>query len=201
MIIDVCIYTLHFLPIDASEMRVFIKELTLLAGNIKSSEDFCDFAQLYFQNVRTRHHIIGSDFSYVSECNYNRKSFVYCMIESFSGFADSDLISSIDMLQLIESIILKFPRSVVIEAALSIENAGGDHSHSSISAMSSVRFNFRELLSSICFHVVFEDWLKMVEKVFRDDGAMNCLSAYRVKESLENVRPFVFKITNLFFKI
>ena len=186
------IFTFIFHSTDATEMRVFIKELTLLAGNIKSNEDFCDFAQQYFQNIRTRHHIIGSDYSYVSECNYNRKSFVYCMIESFSGFADSDQISSIDMLQLIESIILKFPRSIVMEAALSIENANGDHSYSSISGTSSVRFNFHELSSSICFHVLFEDWLKQLGKVFRDESAMNCLSAYRVKESLDSVRPFCF---------
>jgi hypothetical protein len=165
-------------------MRVFIKELTLLAGNIKSAEDFSGFAQHYFQNVRSRHHIIGSDYAYVTECNYNRKAFVYCMIESFSGFADNDPISSMDMLQLIESITLKFPRSVVMEAALSIENAGGEHSTSSSAA---ARFNFRDISSAICFHVLFEDWLKLVEHIFRDEGAMNCLSAYRVKESLENV--------------
>ena len=171
-------------------MRVFIKELTLLAGNIKSAEDFSGFAQHYFQNIRSRHHIIGSDYAYVTECNYNRKAFVYCMIESFSGFADNDLISSMDMLQLIESIILKFPRSVVMEAALSIENAGGDHSFSSVSSSTSVRFYFRDMSSAICFHVLFEDWLKLVEKIFRDEGAMNCLSAYRVKESLDNVSRF-----------
>ena len=171
-------------PVGSDNYRLYID------GNNKKWIIFDSYIKAGHSNIRSRHHIIGSDYAYVTECNYNRKAFVYCMIESFSGFADNDLISSMDMLQLIESIILKFPRSVVMEAALSIENAGGDHSFSSVSSSTSVRFYFRDMSSAICFHVLFEDWLKLVEKIFRDEGAMNCLSAYRVKESLDNVSRF-----------
>ena len=164
--------------LDATEMKFFLKDLSLQAVHIKSAEDFPSFAEQYFRNVRSRRHIVGTDYSYVSECNYNRKSFVYCMVESFSGFADFDLMTSVDMLQLIESIVSKFPRSIIMEAALSIDSA---------SEITPVKFTFRDLSTAIYFLVLFDEWLKLVGDIFREEGAMNVLSTYRLKSKLEQI--------------
>jgi len=162
--------------LDITEMRFFMKDLIALAGNAKP-DDFATLANQYFLNIRSRHHIIGSEYAYICECNYNKKSFVYCLTELSNGFTESDTITSADMLIFIESLVPKFPRSIVMEAALSVDQIGS----------STPRYLFRELATVVQFLVLYDEWLKLINDFFKDESAMNFISSHRLRSKLEEI--------------
>jgi hypothetical protein len=163
-----------------------MKDLIAIAGNAKH-DDFATLAHQYFLNIRSKHHIIGSDYSYICECNYNKKSFVHCSTELSCGFMESDTITSADMLIFIESIVPNFPPSIVLEAALLVDQIGS----------TSPRYLFRVLLTVIQFLVLYDEWLKRIDAFFRDESAMNFISSHRLRSKLEELDSIILPLPTM----
>jgi hypothetical protein len=159
-----------------------------------------DFAEQYFRKVQSRYHVINTDFSYVSACNYNRKSFIYCHLEASKGFTADYQITATDFFQIIEILTFNFPRSIVMDASLCIdpislnsvsEGGDGNSSNQNQNSSSIVKYWFQQLSSSVHFYILYEEWMRGVEEFFRDE-CQGEVSIYRLKTLFTEVTSLPF---------
>lgn len=164
---------------ESSEISFFLKDLTAHISSNKS-EDPVSCAKTYFQQVSSGSHVIGTDYSYVIESNHNRKSLVYCLIKAFKNFPDNTELTAVEFFLLIESVVTSFPKSVVMESLIGIENItpGSPNSVSS-------KYQFKDIALAVYTQILYDEWLKLMEEFFREENTLNFVSIYRIKAQME----------------
>ena len=113
-------------------------------------EEPADFAQHYFEKIRSGFHVVGADYpSYISACSYNRRSFVHCLMKAFSGFSGSTEFTAFEFFHLIELLSPSFPRSLVIDAVHAARPS------IPFSDIDNVKLSFKELSFTVYVFILF----------------------------------------------
>ena len=163
-------------------MSFFLKDLTAHVASNKN-EDPVSCAKNYFQQVSSGSHVIGTDYTYVIESSHNRKSLIYCLIKAFKNFPDNTELTAVEFYLLIESIVSNFPKSIVMESLISIENTVPGSSNTVSS-----KFQFKDIAMAVYIQVLYDEWLKLMEEFFREENTLNFVSLYRIKAQMEDLQ-------------
>lgn len=143
---------------DASELGFFITSM-LDQVAVQKPDDAMEFCRLFFQRVNSMQHVIGADFSYMIDCNHNRRSFVHCCQDMFKNVSPGTDFKVSDMHKLYCLVCPDLSAAVVQEAALYI----------SPTKMNPTHYSYGDLQISFFFQIVFYEWLKIVSPVFHNE--------------------------------
>lgn len=107
---------------------------------------------------------------------------MYCLIKAFKNFPDNTELTPIEFYLLLESVVSNFPKSVVMESLMSIENntPGSPNSVSS-------KYQFKDIALAVYTQVLYDEWLKLMEEFFREENTLNFVSIYRIKVQMEDL--------------
>jgi hypothetical protein len=101
-------------------------------------------------------------------------------MESFKFFEASFETTPNEIFHLIEAVCPGFPKSIVVEAStLTLTNV--NH----LVQLLETKCNFRPLFRNIAFLILYDEWLKIIEEFFRNDGKGMFLSSSKLKTKLE----------------
>lgn len=171
--------------LESTELPFFLRSLLSQLSNssmaMKTTDEAIDFAESFFRSVLSCHHVIGSDYSYICGSKYNRRAFVYCLQESFSSISDDEEITSADYQQLVDVICPDMPRHIIYEAAYAVEPANQSTSQTT-------KYLHKNLRIAVFFHIVYEEWLKMTENFFREEGVSGSANIAKLKLFLDHAR-------------
>jgi hypothetical protein len=117
----------------------------------------------HVNQVKSRRHVLGAKFKYISGCNYNRRASVHWLLEVTRGFPSDDLVTVVDMCQLLELVCPDFSRGLVREASHSVTSTSVD-----AQSINDV-FLFNDLVHAVMFHLLFCEWLSSVQTIFESD--------------------------------
>ena len=124
--------------------------------------------------------MLGADYGFISGCNKNRRAFVFCLIELFKTFSDDEEMNVNECQQIIEMVSPNFPTSIMpaVLSSLEVKNANA----------SPPRYRYGDIRVSLYFHIIYDEWLKYIMTVFKEEGSLDCLSVFRVKAYIEDCR-------------
>jgi len=165
--------------LEQSELSFFLKHMFTQVCILKP-DDSLDFAEKYFRRVRSCHNVLGADYAFITGCRQNRRAFVFCLMELFETFSLAEEMSVIEYQQLVELICPDFPRQIVIEAAYAVEAKNP--------TASPPKYAHGDLRVAVYFHIIYDEWLKSIEAVFREHGTPDYLSLFRAKSHFEAAR-------------
>lgn len=147
--------------LDVTDINLLLKHL-MHQVLIQKPDNPIEFSRNYFQRVQSCHHVIGTDYAFISACQHNRRAFVFCCMESFQNFSPLDELSSYDYHQLLQMICSDIPLSLVEQATEIIDPI---HSLSD-----PARYTYHDLMLSLFFHIIYHDWLKELQKMFSQES-------------------------------
>ena len=91
-----------------------------------------------------------------------------------------------------------FPKKILGDAAASIEHQipavtaatgpGGNISGGDAAVDGMPRYHHGSLRVAFYFHIIYEEWLKYIETIFREEGSLDCLSLFRLRAYLDDCR-------------
>jgi len=162
-------------------LRSLLSQISTSSVVIKTTDEAVDYAENYFRNVLSCHHVIGSEYSYICGSKYNRRAFVYCLKESFSSISDDEEITSADYQQLVDVLCPDVPRHIIYEAAYAVEGVNSSSSQTT-------KYLHKNIRIAVFFHIVYEEWLKMVETFFREDGISGSVNLAKLRLFLDHSR-------------
>lgn len=165
-----------------SEIAVFSKDL-LRQVEQQRPEDAIEFAISYFKQLQTCSHVMSTNYTYACETIHNRKSLVYCLMDSFKGFDSFSEITVTELHFLVEAVCPGFPKSLILQAATSTsEYLRG----SSISL--DTKYPLLSIVRGLYCHILFEDWLKVVDEFFREEGGkLLSVNSQKIKTKMEQL--------------
>lgn len=173
--------------VDHAEVSFMLENM--LAACIKSKpDDPIGFALQYFEKVKSGTHIIGSDYGFIGVSEYNKRCFVHLLENGFSGISSEDEMTATDFQQLVEIISQDIPKASVLESCYIVPQ---------IPNSSPTRYLFLHLKISLYFHILFEEWLVAIEKIFQERGTMNYLNISVIKAALPSIVARSQPSTNL----
>jgi hypothetical protein len=166
--------------LDVTDLTFFLRDLKRQIDQFKP-DDNIEFGLNYFKQVQSCTHVVGTGYSYVLESLHNRKSLIYCLLESLKGFEEQPEITPNELFHLIESLCPGFPRSIVLEAAmLSVTNI--NH----IAQLVDTKCSFLTLFRFVACFVLYDEWIKVIEECFRNDGKGMFLQCIKLKSKIED---------------
>ena len=165
--------------LEFSEISFFIKNLFTQVAMLRP-EDSVEFAFAYFRKVRSCHNVLGADYGFISGCNKNRRGFVFCLMELFKTFSDDEEMNVNECQQIIEMVCPNFPTSIMpaVVSSLEVKNAN----------VSPPKYRHGDIRVSLYFHIIYDEWLKYIMTIFKDEGSLDCLSMFRVRAYIEDCR-------------
>jgi hypothetical protein len=165
--------------LDSSEINFFIKNL-FAQVSILRPEDSVEYAFQYFIKVRSCQNVLGADYGFISGCNKNRRAFVFCLIELFKTFSDDEEMSINECHQIIEMICPNFPTTIMpsVVSSLEVKNANA----------SPPKYRHGDMRVSLYFHIIYDEWLKYIMTVFKEEGSLECLGVFRLNAYIEDCR-------------
>ncbi len=163
-----------------SEINFFVKHLFMQVASLKP-EDSIQFSIDYFKRIQSCHHVLGAEYSFIVSCQTNRRAFIFCLMEAFQKFTYEEEMTTIEYQQLVEMICPDFPRKIITDAVAPLEA-----SKKVINAIPKVPQG--EFRIALFFYIVYEEWLKYIETIFREEGSLDCLSLFRLRAYLEDCR-------------
>lgn len=122
------------------------------------------FALSFLRHLQSGQHVIGTNFAYAMESNHNRRCLVRAMSAALQGFDGEAETTPSELHFLLEALCPALPKSLVLQAAATtIEHWQGTRlSADSPYALSS-------LSRAVQCHLLFDEWLKLVNELFHDD--------------------------------
>lgn len=168
--------------LEASELMIFTRDILSYVENNKT-DNALDFSLSYFKAISSCQHIIGGNFPMVLESHHNRSSLIYLLIKAFQGFDDTYVLTINELHCLFETIIPGFPRTLMIEAAFMILDVDQRNKSTSIIEQ---KLRVKELLPIIYCYILYDEWLKFIEEVFRTDGKNQLIPWNRLRLQLQD---------------
>jgi hypothetical protein len=135
-------------------------------------------------------------------------------MEVFQTYSLDSIVSPSEYQQIVDMISPDFPKKIISDAASYIEPIGGNNnnnnnnnSNSNSNSNNSPQNNqsgqgqvidnnnpenkkyfHGKLRIALYFHIIYEEWLKYIETIFREEGSLDCLSLYRLRAYLDDCR-------------
>lgn len=171
------------MKIDENESIFFFLDLLRSLEPVRV-EDHLNTAISYFKSTSLCTHIIGSNLPYIQDSIHNRKSFVYCLHQAIQGYDENYEVSAAEFHAILDTLFPGFPWSIILDT---IHSASGDSSSGS-SADSMQRFSVIVLCKILSFQVLFEQWLKATEDIFKNEGKIMVLSLHSLRTQMEGLQ-------------
>jgi|TARA_B110000090_G_C13145981_1_gene355713 hypothetical protein len=101
-------------------------------------------------------------------------------METFQTFNYEEEMSTIEYQQIIEMICPDFPRKIIADAVAPLDRPKA--------ANVTTKYAHGEFRIALFFSIVYEEWLKYIETIFREEGSLDCLGLFRLRAYLEDCR-------------
>ena len=165
--------------LQETETLFFVKNLFLQVATFRP-EDSLDYALRYFKTVRSCHNVLGADFNFINGSNRNKRAFVFCLMELFKTFTDNEEMSINEYQHIIEMICPNFPSSIMpaVVSSLEVVNASA----------SPPKYRHGDMCISLYFHIIYDEWLKYIMTIFKEEGSLECLSLFRLHAYIQDCR-------------
>lgn len=165
--------------LQETETLFFVKNLFLQVATFRP-DDGLDYALRYFKRVRNCHNVLGADFSFINGSNRNKRAFVFCLMELFKTFSDNEEMSINEYQQIIGMICPNFPSTIMpaVASSLDVMNASA----------SPPKYRHGDMCISLYFHIIYDEWLKYIMTIFKEEGSLDCLSLFRLHAYIQDCR-------------
>jgi hypothetical protein len=180
-----------------SSINFYVRNLFTQVAALKP-DDPIEFASRYFKRIHSCHHVLGADYAYICATKSNRRAFIFCLMEILVTFPLDVDMSASEYQQIIEMICPDFPKRFVLDAAAAIgPSSGRSESESSNMVSDSLhgvggtlggKYRHSQFRIALHFFIIFEEWIKYIETIFREEGSLDCLSTFRLKAYLDDCR-------------
>ena len=172
--------------LEASEINIFVRHLLNHTQTTTKFDDFNDVCLQYFALTASCQHIRGMSYGFVSISRYNRRSLIYCIMETFVGFSLNADISAYDYYALIELICPNFPHRLVMDAVRVVDESNrrrnrsrsrsysitvaGDDDDDGICSDEELPslYKHNDIRIAVFFQFLYEEWLIFIMHVFKD---------------------------------
>lgn len=114
-------------------------------------------------------------------CTYNRRAFVFCVNETLANFSTAEEFTLSEYQQLIELVCPDFPKHIVLEAAHAIDSK-------SATSAKVAKFTHYDLRIAVFGQIIFEEWLKQIEKFFREMSSSSSHTSTRLRGHIVECR-------------
>lgn len=154
-------------------------------------EDQLNAAISYFKGAGQCTHIIGGNLAYILDSMHNRKSFVFCLHQAIQGYGEKHEIVAGEFYAIVDTLFPGFPWSLVLE---SIHTASGDNFSGSVSSVPTSLSDRGKsypavvLCKILSFHVLYDDWLRITEDLFKSEGKSLVLNLHRLRSQMEDLQ-------------
>lgn len=170
---------------DDSDASFFLVDLMRSIENVRA-DDQVNAAIAYFKSAALCTHIIGSNLAYIQDSLHNRKSFVFCLHQAIQGYDESYQVAPSEFHAILDTLFPGFPWSLVLEA---VHAATGDtFTSSSGPSESNQRFSVIVLSKILSFQILYEEWLKVIEDLFKGEGKTMVLNLHRLRTHMEDLQ-------------
>jgi len=112
----------------------------------------------------TGNHVLGMNYGYITSANFHRRAFVSCCIQAFSEFSDKQELTIFEAYHLLHLICPDFPRSLIEDAVAPFTSSIQSRTSS---YLQNLAYSLKSIQIAIFFHVLYEEWLKIVENYFQ----------------------------------
>lgn len=164
-----------------TEADIILRDLNAQVGGRKGDEAL-DFSIAYLKHMESCYHVVGANYSYILESVHNRKAFVFCLTNALQGFDARHEVTSSELYLIIESMCPDFPKTHLTEAVLT-----ATEQYTSSTLSSDHRFPLGLLAKASMCHILYDEWLRALEEVFRAEGKGLQLPLVRIKGRCEQV--------------
>jgi len=183
----------------SSEIMFFVRHLFSQVAALRP-DDIIDFAAKFFKRIQSCQHVLGAEYAYIGATAHNRRAFIFCLTEIFASFSADESMSVAEHEQLVEMVCPDFPRNMMHAAAACCDPApkaaegtgvsglGRMHSTAPVAEKAPGKCWHAHLRVALYFHILYEEWLKYIETIFREEGNLDCLSMFRLRAYLEDCR-------------
>lgn len=164
-------------------------DLRAQLNHSKPSDKFA-FTQKYFDHIRSGAHVVGMPYSYITESNHNKRSFVLSLQDAFKGFPENMEITSGDLFNLIETLSPNFPKSLVLDASQSLQRSIVDDE-------TSTKHQFKILSQAVYCSILCDDWLRLISDYFAEETSTNSMNLLKLKAKIEefyvSISPSIYQ--------
>ena len=195
--------------LDTSEINFFIRHL-LNQTHTTKFDDFNEVCLQYFTLTASCQHVRGMTYGFVSSSRYNRRSLIYCIMETFVGFSLNADISAYDYYALVELLCPDFPHRLVMDAIRVIDESnlsrrqrrsrsystaivgdGIDHDEDGIYSDEDLPslYKHSDIRIAVFFQILYEEWLIFVMHVFKDMRSTGRISLRDLQNVISSRRP------------
>lgn len=115
------------------------------------------FCKEYFDRLSSSQHVIGQSYATITQCRWNRRSFVKCCRESFENFDPDELMSTFDHAILIRALCPNIATALLHEVHFLITEVGHEQSRS---------YPLKLLNTGLFFIILFEEWMHEMKMAF-----------------------------------
>lgn len=85
------------------------------------------------------------DFAYITSCKYNRRAFVFCLMESFQSVPDTEKFTINEFYQMLDLICLDIPRNIISDCIIG-------------SSSTDLKYDFRALKINAFANIIYGEW-------------------------------------------
>lgn len=156
-----------------------MKKQGLEEGKIVNQENRLEYALDYLKMIQNCRHVVDADFDYILASNHNKKSFVFCLLNSFKEYPPNYELTCNDFYYLIEPLCPGFPMLMVCEASKCVPSG------SSTDGKDGCKYFLFNLLQVLSCRILFMEWLKLLEEYFGNESVKSAPTIGKIKSILE----------------
>ena len=163
--------------LQSTDLSFFMKNWLQQLNNIKP-ENIAEHGAKYFKHVRSCQHVLGAEYSFISSCRYNRRAFVFCIMEALMTIPLDEQYTIAEFQLILDMLCLDMPKQILIDAVNHIDPKEG-------TSKENAKYLHKDLRLALFLYIIYEEWIHYVDTFFRDEKSIHTT---RLKNFIDQLR-------------
>ena len=163
--------------IQSTDLGFFMKNWLQQLSNIKP-DNIAEHGAKYFKHIRSCQHVLGTEYSFIISCRYNRRAFVFCIMEALMTIPLDEQYTITEFQLILDMLCLDMPKHILIDASNYIDPNNGTNKENA-------RYLHKDLRLALFLYIIYEEWIHYVDTFFRDEKSIHTT---RLKNFIDQLR-------------
>lgn len=169
--------------IQSTDLGFFMKNWLQQLNNVKP-ENIADHGAKYFKHIRSCQHVLGTEYSFIISCRYNRRAFVFCIMEALMSIPLDEQYTITEFQLILDMLCLDMPKQILMDCTSYIDskdNITKDNNNNN----NNTRYLHKDLRLALFLYIIYEEWMHYVDTFFRDEKSIHTT---RLKSFIDQLR-------------
>jgi len=163
--------------LQSIDVNFFMKHWLQQVYNSKSDINVAEHGAKYFKNVRSCQHVLGQEYSFIASCRYNRRAFVFCIMEALMTVPLEEQYTVIEFQLILDMLCIDMPKQILLDAINHIDPKEG--------IKETAKYLHKDSRLALFLYIIYEDWIHYVDTFFRDEKSIHTT---RLKYFIDQLR-------------